>query len=82
MTSKKKNRSIPANPALDNDGEPEIIDSNHLLQSVIDASLTGIGYLKPVHNGSKKIVDFLCVFANKKAIEYAGGTEMSGKKIL
>ena len=80
MTSKKKNRSIPANPALDNDGEPEIIDSNHLLQSVIDASLTGIGYLKPVHNGSKKIVDFLCVFANKKAIEYAGGTEMSGKK--
>ena len=80
MTSKKKNSSKIANPAPDHDGDQETIDSKHLLQSVIDASLTGIGYLKPIHNGSKEIVDFLCVFANKKAIEYAGGVEVSGKE--
>ena len=75
MTLKNKNGSNNAN----HDNEEETIESKVLLQSVIDASLTGIGYLKPIHNDSKKIVDFLCVFANKKAIEYAGGIEMSGK---
>lgn len=80
MTSKKKNRSKIADSAPDHDGKQETSDGNHLLQSVIDASLTGIGYLRPIHNGSKKIVDFLCVFANKKAIEYAGGVEVSGKE--
>ena len=76
MTLKKKNRSDNAN----HDNEEKTIESKDLLQSVIDASLTGIGYLKPIHNDSKKIVDFLCVFANKRAIEYAGGIEMSGKQ--
>ncbi len=78
MTSRKKNRSLPANP--EHDGEQETVDGKHLLQSVIDASLTGISYLKPIHNGSKEVVDFLCVFANKKAIEFAGGVEVSGKQ--
>ena len=80
MTSKKKNSSKVANPALEDNGEQEIKDDKHLLQSVIDASLTGIGFLKPIHNGSKEIIDFLCVFANKKALEYAGGIEVSGKQ--
>ena len=80
MTAKKKNRSVAANPGLDHDNEHKTIGSKDLLQSVIDASLTGNAYLKPVHNDSGKIVDFLCVFANKKANEYADGTEMSGKQ--
>ncbi|HET6767058.1 MAG TPA: ATP-binding protein [Chitinophagaceae bacterium] len=75
MGSKRKNR-----PDNDHDNEIDIIESNNLLQSVIDASLTGIGYLKPIRNDSEKIVDFLCVFANKKAVEIAGETEMSGKQ--
>lgn len=76
MTLRRKNKSNNAN----HDNEEKTIESNELLQSVIDASLTGIGYLKPIRNDSNKIVDFLCVFANKKAIEYAGGIEMSGKQ--
>ena len=80
MTSKKKNTSRSANPGLNHDKEHEILDSKHLLQSVIDASLTGIGYLKPIYNDSQGIVDFECVFANNKGIEYAGCNDLVGKK--
>ena len=76
--AKKKSRLVTA--VADHDNEHETIDSKYLLQSVIDASLIGIGFLSPVRNDSGKIVDFVCVFANKKATEYAGGVEMSGKK--
>src|SRR5688572_22431010 len=79
MTSKKKNRSITADPGSNHDGEPETLDSKHLLQSVIDASLTGISYLDPIYNDSHEIIDFECVSANNKGIEYASCNEMVGK---
>jgi hypothetical protein len=61
------------NPYRDHDSEHEIIESIAFLLSVIDASLTGICYLKPIHNDSQKIIDFLCVFANSKAAEFDSG---------
>jgi len=79
MTS-KKNRSKALNQGGDHNSEHEPVDGNHLLQSVIDASLTGIGYLKPIRNDAQKIIDFECVFANNKAIEYSGCDGMIGKK--
>jgi len=80
MTSKKKNRSIAFSQDGDHNSEHEQIDGKHLLQSVIDASLTGISYLKPIRNDSHGIIDFECVFANNKGIEYAGCNEMVGKR--
>jgi signal transduction histidine kinase len=58
----------------------ETIDSKNLLQSVIDASLTGVSYLKPIRNDSEKVIDFECVFANNKVFEFTGCNEMIGKK--
>ena len=80
MVSKKTNRPKNANPGADHNGEPDAIDSKHLLQSVIDASLTDISYLRPIHRDSQGIIDFECVFANNKGIEYAGCNEMVGKR--
>ena len=77
--SKKSNKPKAVNPYRDHDSEHEIIESIAFLLSVIDASLTGISYLKPIHNDSQKIIDFLCVFANSKAAEFDSGLEMSGK---
>lgn len=62
------------------DREHETVDGKHLLQSVMDASLTGIAYLRPIHNDSQGIIDFECVFANNKGIEYSGCDEMAGKR--
>jgi signal transduction histidine kinase len=78
--AKKTNKPKAANPDQGQNNDHEAIDNKHLLQSVLDASLTGIAYLKPIHNGSEKIVDFECVFANPKGIEYAGYNEIVGKK--
>ena len=81
MTSKKKKGSISiTNPDQGYAGEYETARSKNLLQSVIDASLTGISYLKPISNDSQKVIDFECVFANNKAIDYTGCSEMIGKK--
>jgi signal transduction histidine kinase len=77
--SKKTNNPKAVNPYRDHDSEHEIIESIAFLLSVVDASLTGICYLKPIRNDSQKINDFLCVFANSKAAEFDGGLEMSGK---
>ena len=57
-----------------------LTEGKDLLQSVIDASLVAIAYLKPIRNNAGKLMDFECVFANKKAIEYTGA-EMAGKRL-
>ena len=81
MNSKKKKGSISVtNPDQGHAGEHETTKSKNLLQSVIDASLTGISYLKPIRNDSQKVIDFECVFANNKVFEYTGCNEMIGKK--
>ena len=76
--SKKSNKPEVANP--EQDREHEIIESIAFLMSVIDASLTGIGYLKPIRNHAQKIIDFECVFANNKEMEFSGCNEMVGKR--
>jgi len=78
--SKKSNNPKVANPGPDHDRDHEMIESIAFLLSVIDASLTGIGYLKPIRNDSQTIIDFECVFANKKEMEFSGCTDMVGKK--
>src|SRR5215204_420260 len=78
--SKKSNKPKTANPAGDQDRKHEIIESIAFLMSVIDASLTGIGYLKPIRNHAQKIIDFECVFANNREMEFFGCNDMVGKK--
>ena len=78
--SKKSNKPKAVNPYQDHDSEHEIIESIAFLISVIDASLTGIGYLKPIRNHAQKIIDFECVFANNKEMEFFGCNDMVGKK--
>ena len=78
--SKKSNKPKVADPGQDHDREHEIIDSIAFLLSVIDASLTGIGYLKPIRNDAQKIIDFECVFANNKEMEFSGSIDMVGKR--
>ncbi len=73
--SKKSNKPKVADPGQDHDREHEIIDSIAFLLSVIDASLTGIGYLKPIRNDAQKIIDFECVFANNKEMNYFQGSQ-------
>jgi signal transduction histidine kinase len=77
MAVKKKKGSTPDERHTH---EHEIPGTNNLLQSVINASLTGIAYLKPTRDGAEKIIDFECVFANTKGILDAGCNDMVGKK--
>src|SRR5688572_14656054 len=79
--NKKKEQKTANNPGRKSASEDGTTESNHLLQSVIDASLSAIGYLKPIRSESGKVIDFTCVFANKKAIKYAGETGMVDKKL-
>jgi len=79
--NKKKEARTANNPGRESPNEDATSESNHLLQSVIDASLSAIGYLKPVRNESGRIIDFTCVFANKKAVKYAGGIGMVNNKL-
>ena len=77
MAVNKKKGSIPDQGHA---YEHQITGSNNLLQSVINASLTGIAYLKPTRNGAEQIIDFECVFANNKGMLDAGCNDMVGKK--
>ena len=74
----KKKKGLTPDPGHAH--EHEITGGNNLLQSVIDASLTGIAYLKPTRNGDEEIIDFECVFANNKGMLDAGCNDMVGKK--
>ena len=77
MAVKKKKGSIPDEREAHGH---EITGGNNLLQTVINASLTGIAYLKPTRNGAREIIDFECVFANNKGMLNAGCNDMVGKK--
>ena len=79
--NKKEKAKTAVHRDSDTENEYSTTESKILLQSVIDASLSAFGFLMPVLDNSGKIIDFECVFVNKKATEYVGGVDMAGKKL-
>ncbi|MDJ1470771.1 PAS domain-containing protein [Cytophagaceae bacterium DM2B3-1] len=60
--------------------ESQITESQELLESIFNVSLSGISVFKTIRDELGEIIDFEWSYANKKAKEYAGNRELTGKR--
>ncbi|WP_148661197.1 PAS domain S-box protein [Flavisolibacter tropicus] len=60
----------------------QLTDSAALLQSIVDASLTGISVYKAIRDENNVIIDFEWVLHNKALKQYNDGRDLVGKRCL